>query len=469
MLGKLIFSVVSLIFLGGTVVWAGYNLQTGTNYPVQVFDTIKNIAPNTTMTLPKVLNPDAVPDNMNVLLIGVGGKGHEGANLTDSLMVVTVDNVDKNIGLISIPRDFLVFDEQDYYYKINSIYAFALEKGMTEEEAAMVLAEYIQNILGIKIDHYVKIDFQGFENIVDKLGGVDIEVKEAIEDKHYPGPNYSYETFSIEAGTQHIDGETALKYARSRYSSKQGDVDRAARQQQIIDAVVKKASSLNPVWDLPKILSMVGIFKQNVSTDFSFDTLRDLYITYQGLDSFSRHQLVLDFDLTEGVLVEQQRYFGRSLGYVLVPRAGDKNYTEIREYVSNLVNINEFRPLVSQVKKEKATVDVYSNLNKNTTQDMVKSLESKGMKITVKYIGEESIQSLASTNKLYRNIKVSRENIELDLADSQKYLQERFTASILQPNDLMGDTQELTVTKGIVPQQKHIETEADFVLYLYKE
>jgi LCP family protein required for cell wall assembly len=468
MLSKIVVGVLSMMLLAGSLLLAGFSLQSSkVGDKIPIVSSVKEVTDKVDLGIPKVLDPENVPDKMNVLLIGVGGEGHDGENLTDTIIMAEIDNLEKKINLISIPRDFLVFDEKGYFYKINAIYSFGLDKAGQEEEAILALGKYIENITGLGVDHYVKVDFEGFVRLVDTLGGVEVDVKERIYDERYPGPNFSYETFEVEEGYQTMDGETALKYARSRYSSEKGDLDRAARQQQIIESVSIKASKLNPVWNLNKILSLVGIFKDNVSTDFSLNSLRDLYITYQGLDAFDMNHLVLDFDLEKGLLSEQQRYFGRTRGYVLVPRAGDENYFEIREKVDHIDDLDRFEKQLEAIREEKSSLDIYSQLSSEKTSDLVKFLELKGIDVEVKYLSGMDFSSTNSkTNSIFRVNELLTDNSSFVTWD---YLQNLFDAQTLLESDFVPPTQQLTVMEGLVPEKQHLNTKSNYILYLYND
>jgi len=120
------------------------------------------------------------------------------------------------------------------------------------------------------VHYFVRVDFEGFEKLVDAIGGITIEVREAIHDDKYPDSNYGYMTVSIPAGEQHMDGETALQYARARHGS--SDFERARRQQEVLKAIRDKVLRLNiPLTRIPEMLRIVG---GSVKTDL---TLSDMY------------------------------------------------------------------------------------------------------------------------------------------------------------------------------------------------
>ncbi|MGA1049128.1 MAG: LCP family protein [Minisyncoccia bacterium] len=262
---------ISFIFSAGIVgAGAWFLFDNGENIPI-----IQNFNP---MKQDKSINK---PAKETILLLGKGGEKHDGGDLTDTIMIAQILNPEKQINLISIPRDLLVFDEKGYYSKINSLYITAINQGKNQEEAIKVLQDKLTEITGLSFDYYAEVDFTGFVKVVDKVEGVEVDVTEAIDDPYYPGPNYSYQRFTLPAGIQTLDGETALKYARTRYTSVGGDLDRSRRQQQILGNLKDKVFSLNPILDAPKIVSLLGIARETIKTDLSLTDMKSLYDTYQ--------------------------------------------------------------------------------------------------------------------------------------------------------------------------------------------
>jgi len=220
----------------------------------------------------------------NVLVLGEGDNDHDGIDLTDTIMIVSLDPVStKSAVLISIPRDtYLLKTEKMGAGRINSLYRdyknFLQRKGTDEEEASKEalhqLDEEIGNLIGIKIQGAIKVNFSGFTEAIDAIGGIDIDVPEDIVDREYPGPNYSYETFSISKGVQHLDGATALKYARTRHST--SDFSRSSRQQQIIAAASQKLKDDGVLKNAGRITELLSIVAKNVDSTFSTRELMGL-------------------------------------------------------------------------------------------------------------------------------------------------------------------------------------------------
>ncbi len=220
----------------------------------------------------------------NVLLLGQGDDDHDGFNLTDSIIVASVDwSGSGTVSMLSLPRDLYFLKTNKLgRAKINTFYrdrSYVLEeRGLDENEASIQamadVKEEIEVITNLEIHGVVKINFTAFVEAVDALGGIEINVPEAIYDSQYPGPNYTYAPFRISAGQQTIDGETALKYARSRYST--SDFDRSARQQQIIAAILSKVQTGNLFKKASQISKLYESLSSNIESTFNLPELINL-------------------------------------------------------------------------------------------------------------------------------------------------------------------------------------------------
>lgn len=273
--------------------------------------------------------------NTNILLLGVGGEGHDGEDLTDTMIVASIDHDENLISMLSIPRDLYVESEYvGYGTRINGVYQLVADKTGSKEIGIRALKSEFQNMFGIKINYYAKIDFKGFTEIVDAIGGVTVNVKENIYDTTYPAPDGSskiYEPFYLKAGEQTLNGETALKYARSRHTS--NDFDRARRQQEIIQALKDKALSSGVLLNPAKIRGVYNAVANNFETDLGISQI--LYLAkisknYEG--SQIQNQIINDAAVfTAGFLyTPPKEEYGGAL--VLVPYSGD--YEELKTFAN---------------------------------------------------------------------------------------------------------------------------------------
>lgn len=271
----------------------------------------------------------------NFLLIGTGGEGHDGANLTDTLIVASLDQQNKQVKMISIPRDLYVDLADTGGQRINKVYDTYLNEG--ETGAIEKLEETITKITGAEIQYYVKVDFDGFVKIIDALGGVEVNVEDTIHDPFYPkGETIYYETFHIDAGLQTLDGETALKYARSRKTT--SDFDRARRQQQLMAAVKDKALSLDLLTNPDKLQKLYSSIDSSIETDLTVSEILELGKLSQDInrDQIDSRVLSDQFDSCGGFLYTPNReMFGGAS--VLLPAGNDFQYINqfTRDYFDN--------------------------------------------------------------------------------------------------------------------------------------
>lgn len=227
------------------------------------FETLKKFKETTE----EYIAPTAIDWKINIMLIWKWGEAHNDAgDLTDTIILASVNKNLDTVSMFSIPRDMYVEFENWGEWKINDIYFKAKKRGKTHKEAILELKRKVSEITGEQIPYYLMIDFQGFVDVVDALWGIEIDVPKSINDPLYPDNNYGYQTFKINAGLQTLDWDTALKYARSRKTT--SDFDRSIRQQLIIRAIKDKVESM---WFLTSPKKIRGLYlwvKNNFDTNF---------------------------------------------------------------------------------------------------------------------------------------------------------------------------------------------------------
>lgn len=258
----------------------------------------------------------------NFLILGTGGKNHEGSDLTDTIIVASIDDDSKLVTMISIPRDIYMKDETVGNSRINEVYYNAKNYYGSSMEGLDHMRNKVETMMGIPIHYWIKLDFDGFKELIDALGGIDVYVEKPIYDPYYPKDGtFLYEPFSISAGQHHLDGETALKYARSRKTT--SDFDRANRQQQIIYAVKEKALQTEIIFSKDKITKLLNTLKENIETNI---TVKEI-LTLGGMAADYKpeqisHRLIHD-DPTKcgGLLYTPAREFYNGM-FVLIPAGG---------------------------------------------------------------------------------------------------------------------------------------------------
>jgi len=278
----------------------------------------------------------------NFLLLGIAGENHEGVDLTDTMIFISIDFVKNDVLFLSLPRDIWLDSLKD---KINTAYHYGEEK--KQAGGFMLSRTSVEEVTGQPIHYTLLLDFAGFKKLIDLVGGIDVEVENSFIDKKYPlagrendlcngDKEYKcrYETVKFDKGIQHMDGERALKFVRSRYAEGDEGTDfaRGKRQQKIIVAFQKKLLSLNNL-SLNKINQFIRTLKETIKTDLTFTEAA--YLARFGLRfKGTMRSIPLDYGnqekKEEGFLINPPvEKYDR---WVLVPRTG--NFTEIHNYIS---------------------------------------------------------------------------------------------------------------------------------------
>ncbi len=283
----------------------------------------------------------------NIVILGIGGANHEGGDLTDTIMVVSVGLKSHDIALISVPRDVWIPTLKD---KINSAYHYGEEKA---KGGGLILAKSsVEEVVGIPIHYVALIDFSGFKEIIDVVGGIDVEVQDTFTDESYPIAGKEndecagdlefkcrYETVTFTKGIEHMNGEQALKYVRSRYAKDENGTDfsRGKRQQAVLVSLKKKILEKQTWTDLNKVKLLYKAIDDATTTDmFLGEAL--LVARTSGKDIVIRSVGITQDEPQKnkkGLLINppQWKYDGR---WVLIPKQDD-NFDKIKAYVECVV------------------------------------------------------------------------------------------------------------------------------------
>jgi LCP family protein required for cell wall assembly len=319
--------------------------------------------------------------------MGYGGKGHEGSYLTDTMMILRVDMEKKSGLMLSIPRDLWVKvptkTDEDFHSKINAVYQMGLfpnnfpnipSKYQSNQGAGDLIKEVVGKITGFPIDYYVTVDFEGFRKAVDILGGIDVVVAKTFDDFEYPITGHEddlcgkteadlpdlekiatdtpeiafpcrYEHLHFNAGNTHMDGETALKYVRSRHSAEDGgDFGRASRQQLFLDAVKNKVISIGFV---PKIIPLLNELSDQIKTDVPLEVLNKFIGQASSSNSYKLSQLVL----SDKIYIKQG--YSENRQYILMPTEGIDQWKNIQLWIRNTIDGNTPTPILSPSQSQK--------------------------------------------------------------------------------------------------------------------
>jgi LCP family protein required for cell wall assembly len=241
-------------------------------------------------------------ERINVLLMGIDqrqGETERGYR-TDTMIILTIDPVSLQAGMLSIPRDLWVPIPGYGNNRINLANFYGDVDDYPGGGTALA-KKTVEQLIGIRLHYYVRINFTAFEKLIDRIGGISVDVPEDIYDPKYPTNNYGTELFSIKKGKQTLDGATALKYARTR-NTKFGDFDRAKRQQQVILAVQDKVKAPRVALSLfaagPDVLSEMSA---SVKTDMPVSMMQQLGRLAMNIDRNNMKSAVIDQNYTESI------------------------------------------------------------------------------------------------------------------------------------------------------------------------
>lgn len=346
---------------------------------------------------------------VNIVLIGIGGDRHQGGDLADTIIVASLDPFNKEVAMLSVPRDLRVPIPGQWSTKVNAAHALGEESGFNEagypKDGPGLLQKTLEQTLGIPIHYYARVDFAGFEQAVKAVDGVSVNVPETVCDYTIA---WQYGFSCINAGQQDFDSKEAIFYARTRASAR-GDFDRGARQRLVLVAMRDKILSLGTFSDPRKVVSLIDAAGNHAATNLQLGEMKALYDYLAEIDSSK----IVSADLTEYIT-------GSGDSSDQIPRAGDGNFSEIQRYVRSIF-IDGF------IKKEGAVVDV---LNGTTVAGAATAkadeLSSYGYKLGT--IGDAPSNNYAAT-KLY------------DLSDgraefTKRYLEQRLKTTAVSGRDL---------------------------------
>jgi len=274
-------------------------------------------------------------DRLNVLLLGIDSRDESAPTQnTDTMIVLSLDPVNKTAAMLSIPRDVYIDRPGVLVDKINAAYAVG---------GPDLSRRVVEDLLGIRLNAYALVDFDAFTKIVDSVGGVVIDVKRPVRDESYPTPDYGVERLDIAAGPQLMDGQTALRFARSRHDT--NDYSRAQRQQLVLSALRTRMNEGDFIRGLPGLIDRVGSV---VQTNFDPANILPLAQFGSGIDGDAIRSEVLFPCGGAYPHCELQSSTSAQNGFILIP-----DRAKIRDLAAALF----YDP---QVKSEGASVEVRS-------------------------------------------------------------------------------------------------------------
>jgi LCP family protein required for cell wall assembly len=427
---RIFFIILGLLFLGGVIFATRV-----------IFDlskvSVKNISGGSPLLGNKVQDNQITGLNggrINILLIGIGGSNHPGGLLADTIMVASVDPVNKSIAFLSIPRDLYVKYPKPAVGsgKINSVYSYGeTNKKKIPGGGGALLKQEVADILDVPINYYIRVDFSGFEKIVDALGGVTINVDKAINDPYFPADDtIHYKPFSISKGVHQMNGVTALSYARSRETT--SDFDRSRRQQQVMVAMKDKALTLGVLANPIKLVNIIDLVGSHVETDLQTNEMEQLFTILTGVKSESITNGVID-NSTTGPLKDVNMG-----GYYLVPKLGTNNFSQVQEIAHSLF-VNPYlvkenasvsilngsglnggaATLSEKLKAEKYNILAVDTAPEVVTKSIIYDLSKGHMPVTTSLL-EKEISATVET-KVPANIKEMAPNSDIIVVLGKQY------------------------------------------------
>lgn len=313
--GRFLFTLVAgLILISGLVYLGAMKHTIAINNP---FVRGASPAPSPTPD-PDYLMPEKESDRLDVLILGIRGENDPNADtggplLTDSIQVFSYDKTTKKSSLISLPRDLFVKLSDTKTDKVNTVYEYGVSHS---PDALKFTKEKFSEITGVYVDQVVVFDFSSFKDIVDALGGIDVTLATPFKESEQWG--YS---FSLPAGKNHLDGQSALYYARSRYSS--NDFDRSRRQQEIIFAIKDKLLQLNFFADPVKSFSVLNLIRNDIRTDIGVWDIKQFLDLANEVKFDQMKRFVVS---TDNLLMESRDHGA----YILLPKTG--NFGDVKQF-----------------------------------------------------------------------------------------------------------------------------------------
>jgi LCP family protein required for cell wall assembly len=372
----------TLVFAIGLLGYYAWSLLSGLKVKAQ--DLMK--APNAIVTYVANKDPQVKNENgrVNIALLGIGGKGHDGPYLTDTMIVASVNIKNGNAVLLPLPRDIWVSDTRS---KLNAVYAYGREKG--EGIGITQAKDQMSKIVGIPIQYAVRVDFSGFQKAIDLVGGINVNVDTAFSDSQYPITGRErdmcgykeveekiasesgeitvkklvdasgnaipdsvnpyacrYETLTYKVGPLQLSGADALKFVRSRHGTNNegSDFARSRRQEKVISALKEKIFSVGTLANPTKVGPLLSTFGENIETDIAPEEYGEFFKVFQNSNHAKIESHSISAEGTDALLrvpADSKPYNG---AYVLVPTAGANDWSGIKASVLKWIDDSEKPP-----------------------------------------------------------------------------------------------------------------------------
>ncbi|HEX9372033.1 MAG TPA: LCP family protein [Roseiflexaceae bacterium] len=238
--------------------------------------------------------PTAIPEPdgaKNILLLGTDARLGEDVSRTDTIVLVRLDPRSDRVSMLSFPRDLYVNIPGYGKNKINAAYPIGEHK-LGPGYGPALLKKTVGELTGLPVDHFVMINFEGFKTLIDKIGGIYVDVPKAIDDPAYPTDDYRTMKVHFDAGRQLMDGDRALIYARTRHAD--SDFGRNQRQQQVLMAIFDRVRQQGLLGQLTNLDTYTDALSDYVRTDISRGEMLSLASVGTRLDAENIQRLAID-------------------------------------------------------------------------------------------------------------------------------------------------------------------------------
>jgi LCP family protein required for cell wall assembly len=263
--------------------------------PIRATMTPAIVIPTAVAATPTVVLPRLTEGVVTVLIVGVDERPAEVYPArTDAIAVVRLDSTAQRVALLSLPRDLIVNIPTFGYDRINAANVYGEMNGYPGGGLELTRAT-VENLLGLSIDHVVRVNFQGFIGAIDALGGVTIDVETAIYDSQYPTMDYGYQEIYFAPGLQTMDGATALIYGRVRHPD--SDFERMKRQQSIAVAALARVRNLGPLEQVNTLAAVMTALRGYILTDMSEEQMASLAWTFRTISPSAVERYTLDVNM----------------------------------------------------------------------------------------------------------------------------------------------------------------------------
>jgi LCP family protein required for cell wall assembly len=298
---------------------------TATPAPAPVAEQPSKSGPVITTVQPTDVPPIvAAPDSdepINILLLGSDTRPDQGVTRTDAMILVHINPASGRVSLLSLPRDLWVQIPGFGHQRINAAYPIG-EKQLGPGYGGALAKETLSGLVGVPVQHFLLVDFEGFKKVIDTIGGITIDVPKAIDDPSYPTDDYQTIAVHFNPGPQHLDGEHALIYARTRHAD--SDFGRNQRQQQVLMAIFQSVRDQGLLSQLTNLDDYTGALRDYVRTDISRSDMLRLARMAGGFKSDSIQRYAIGPDMVVGL--EQPATFAadpKALRQVVAEMTGD--------------------------------------------------------------------------------------------------------------------------------------------------